>query len=589
MFNKFFPAFKDNVKREKPRDMLYIVDDQAPKSTVIIVGLQHVLVLLMGTIVVAMTGKAIGMEGSELRGFVTMTIVVLGVVTLLQGLRTRFSSGHLVTHTPSYVSASIFAIVATHFGVDAAAGALILSGIIVILLSRYLSKLQFAFPPEITGILLVLLAMSIVEKGVSRFTGLVGSSIDLNAVIIASSVLGAIVGFSVWANDKVRVLAVLIGVILGLMVAVLLGDYGGEQLAVVARQPLISFPFFAYDLPTPTLVLAATVPILIIELISAIYSIGTGVAIDKMNNAQWRRADMPMISRLVSCHGIGVLLNGLTGTIASGTSSASLGLAHATGVATRNVAVVAGITLIVISLLPQIAAFIILLPQPVMGAIVVYTAGYMFVAGVQLILSRMINSRRKFMIGISMVIGSSIILMPELTADVPQNLKPILGSGLSMGVLTAIILNLLFRIGVAKQSEIALAGNKVGSQITEFLEECGANWGAREDVISKASTAAGEALEELNRAKLIQGAAKLKAYFDEYKLILTLTYPGKKMSIEPQKQLDLDALLDEDGDGDDGLDAAISNISGLLIKNLADKVTSSEVSGRSELKLVFVH
>ena len=59
------------------------------------------------------------------------------------------------------------------------------------------------------------------------------------------------------------------------------------------------------------------------------------------------------------------------------------------------------------------------------------------------------------------------------------------------------------------------------------------------------------------------------------------------MSIEPQKQLDLEALLDEDGD--DGLDAAISNISGLLIKNLADKVTSSEVSGRSELKLVFEH
>jgi xanthine/uracil permease len=433
----------------------------------------------------------------------------------------------------------------------------------------------------------VLLALSIVEKGVSRYTGLLGSSIDLNAVMIASTVLGAIVGFSVWANNKIRVLAVLIGTALGLIVASLLGEYGGKQLVEVANQPLISFPFSVYEIPTPTLVLAATIPVLIIELISAIYSIGTGVVIDKMNNAKWSRTDMPMIGRLISCHGIGVLLNGLTGTIPSGTSSASLGLAHASGVATRNVAVVAGIVLIVISLFPQISTFITLLPQPVLGAIVVYTAGYMFVSGAQLIMSRMINSRRKFMIGISMVIGSSIILMPELTANVPQDLKPILGSGLSMGVLTAIVLNLLFRIGVAKQSEIELASNKVGSQITEFLEECGSDWGAREDIISKAGTAAGEALEELNRAKLIHGTAKLKAYFDEYRLILTLTYPGKKMSIEPQKQLDLEALLNEDGDSD--LDAAISNISGVLIKNLADKVTSSEVSGSSELKLVFVH
>jgi hypothetical protein len=59
------------------------------------------------------------------------------------------------------------------------------------------------------------------------------------------------------------------------------------------------------------------------------------------------------------------------------------------------------------------------------------------------------------------------------------------------------------------------------------------------------------------------------------------------MSIEPQKQLDLEALLDEDGDA--SLDAAISNISGVLIKHLADKVTSSEVSGNSELKLEFIH
>jgi hypothetical protein len=40
-----------------------------------------------------------------------------------------------------------------------------------------------------------------------------------------------------------------------------------------------------------------------------------------------------------------------------------------------------------------VAAFIILVPQPVVGAIIVYTAGHMMVAGVELILSRLLNSR----------------------------------------------------------------------------------------------------------------------------------------------------------------------------------------------------
>jgi xanthine permease XanP len=588
LLDKVFPPFSDNVKREKPRNMLYIVDEDAPKSIAIVTGLQHALILLMGMVIVVITGREIGLNEAELRGFVSVTIVILGIGTLLQGLRTRFSSGHLVTHTPSLVSAGTFAVVSMSFGIAAAAGAFMLSGLVVVLLARFLPKLQSVFTPEVTGVLLVLLALSLVEPGVSRFTGLnAGTSIDMNAVMIASAVLVAIVAFSIWASDKIRVFAIGIGGLFGLIMAVILGEYGEPQITVVTSQPFISFPFFAYDMPMPTLVLAATIPILIIEVISAIDSIGTGVAIDQINNAKWKRVDMPMISRLVSCHGIAVFLSGLTGTISNGTSSASLGLAHATGVAARNVAVVAGIALIAISLLPQVSTFITLLPQPVMGAAVVYTTGYMFVAGAQLILSRMINSRRMFMIGTSLTIGSSIILMPELTANAPESLKPILASGVSVGVLASIVLNQLFRIGVAQNAEIALAGKDSGTQATKFLEGCGADWGARGDVVVRAGVAVGEALEALNQSNSMEGAAILNAYFDEYKLILTLKYPGKAMSFEPAQALDLEALMDEEGE--EAMDAAMSNISGILIKNLADIVTSAETAGLAELKLIFAH
>ena len=585
--DKVFPPFSDKVRREKPREMLFIVDEKPNRSTVITAGIQHALVILMVIVYVVIAGRELALSDAELRSFVSLEIIVLGAVTMLQGFQTRFSSGHLVIHTPSIVSAGTFVAVAASFGLGAATGGLILSGIIVILLARFLPRLQSVFPPEITGVLLVLLGFSLVEGGVQRFTGLVKSEISIPSLLVASTVLGSIVIFSVWGNKRMRVFAMAIGIVAGLLVATLFGLFGREQVQTVLEQPLFSFPFGAYQIPTPTFVIAAAIPILIIEVIRAIDSIGTGVAIDQMNNSKWRRPDMPMISRLVTCHGIGVLLNGLTGTLSSGTSSVSLGLAHATGVTARKVAIVAGIVLIISALLPQVAAFIILIPQPVMGAIIVYTAAYMFVVGSQLVLSRMINTRRMFMIGISITVGAAIILMPDLTANVPSNLKPILGSGLTMGVLTAILLNQIFRIGVNQNAEITLTGTHASSQATKFLEECGADWGSRADVIARAGVAVGEALEALNHAELIDGPARLKANFDEYKLSLSLIYPGKSISFEPSKKLDLDALMNEEGD--DALDAAMSNMSGVLIKTLADRVSSTEKHGHAELKLTFVH
>jgi xanthine/uracil permease len=583
-----FPSFVD-TPREKPREMLYVANETPDTATTLIAGFQHALVLLMVIIYVVITGKAIGLSNTELQGFVSLEIIVLGIATLIQGLTTPISSGHLIVHTPSIVSIGTFVAVVGSFGIGAAAGAFIISGLTVMFLARFLPRLQAIFPPEVTGVLLVLLGFSLVKGGVIRFTGLEEGIIDLASVLIASTTLGTIVIFSIWASDRLRVFAVAIGGGLGLLLSAFFGQFGATEVNTVLQQPLVSLPFESYHLPMPKFVIGAILPLLLIEVISAIDSIGVGVAIDKMNNAKWKRADMPMISRLVSCHGFGVFLNGLTGTLSSGTSSANLGLALASGVAARRVSVVTGITLIISAFLPQVATFITLIPQPVMGAIIVYTAGYMFVSGMELILSRMLNSRRMFMVGISMTVGASVILMPELTSQVPEFLAPIFESGLTVGVITAIVLNLIFRIGVTQSRQILFNDHISGEIVTNFLEECGEDWGARHDVIARAGVALEEAVETLERTKLRQGDGQIKANFDEYNLILTLDYPGKKIALKRDVKIDWEALMESDSDDDQELDLAMSNLSGVLLNNLADKVVSSEQNGHAELKLQFSH
>jgi xanthine permease XanP len=118
----------------------------------------------------------------------------------------------------------------------------------------------------------------------------------------------------------------------------------------------------------------------------------------------------------------------------------------------------------VASVLPKLLAFIAQLPQPIRGAILVYTAGYMLVSSMQLALSRMLNNRRMFMIGLSTCVGDAVILIPELTEHAPAGMKPVLGSGLTMGCLTAVVLNLLFTMGVKKTGQTAILGHAAGGR-----------------------------------------------------------------------------------------------------------------------------
>ncbi|MCX5817076.1 MAG: purine/pyrimidine permease [Proteobacteria bacterium] len=585
----FLPPFVE-TEREKPRDMLYIAQETPPPSTILMAGIQHTLVALMLVVYLVIVGQDIGLAGGQLRGFISLGVVVMGIGTLLNSLTTRVSAGHLLVHIPSPITMTVFILVVMTFGLSAAAGGMLVAGFIVFFMGRFLPRLQVLFPPEVTGVLLVLLGVCLLPGGVRRFIGLEEgvTFFNMGSVLIALCTLGTITAISVWSSGRVRVFALIIGVAIGLLAAVLTGHFGTAELTAVAGQPLFAMPFSDYRPPVPTWVPGAIIPLALTLIISAVDEVGCGVMVDRMNNNQWRRPDLPMIGRLLNIMGICNVLSGLTGTLTTGSSSANLGLAHATGVAARRVGTAAGLMLIAIACLPKISLFITLLPRAVIGAILVYTAAYMMVSGTELILSRLLNSRRRATVGLSLAAGMAVLMVPELTATMPLEIKPILGSGLVVGVVSAIVLNLIFRIGVSRRGEILLDGQRPTLQAARFLEERGADWGARRDVIGHAGIAVGEALETLQGAGLLQGSARLMAVFDEYKLIVTLDYPGRGIRLAEERAVDLQALLDEEHD-DAALDEAMAVVSAGMIRNMADQVECSERKGRGRIRLIFNH
>ncbi len=575
-------------KREKPEEILYSIDELPSAYVVVSVGIQHVLLALMFGIYAVLAGTGIGLDEVETAHFVGSTFFIIGLGTILQAIRSRVTPGLLLVGIPSPIAIGVYIVVVLEYGLGAAMGAVLLSHVLIISLARFLPRMRPIFPPEVTGVVVLMLGVSLVAGGMGRSAGLVpGETVSAGAIIAALATMVCIVVLSVWGARQLRTIAVLIGMVVGVIVAFLTGVTNLAAFGGMADLPAFAVPFLTTRLPMPELVPAAILAFFLVELFGAMDQLACGLTMDKLNDAKWRRADMSLVSRTVIAFSVTNVMHGLTGTLTSGTSSANIGLAHSSGVMSRHVGFVAGALLCIVGFVPAIPALIVYTPAPVVGAILVYTACFMIVAGMDLILSRLLNMKRTFAVGLSIVLGLAVMLLPDLVEAAPAWSRTIVESGLTVSALAAILLNAIFRVGVTRREQIALTGPHSGHSVAAFLEHNGKLWGARKDVIMRAGIAVGEALEAIENAGVVKGPVTLSATFDEFDLACRLSYPGQPLALTAHEPLDAKALLDEDDDA--ALDAAMMRMSSMLVARLADRVRSTERNGMAELRLNFNH
>jgi xanthine permease XanP len=221
------------------------------------------------------------------------------------------------------------------------------------------------------------------------------------------------------------------------------------------------------------------------------------------------------------------------------------------------------------------------MPDPVMGAILVYVACYMILAGIQVITSRMLDARRIFVVGIALIFGLSVDMVPGLYGNVPDLIQPLFSSSLAISTVLVVLLNLLFRIGIRKRQSLELTPGADGSQkIFDFMETQGEVWGARRDVIRRATAALNEFVESATSLGLVKGKTQVELSFDEFNLDLDIRYDGELMEF-PSRRPTAEALLADD--------KALANLSGFLIRQYADRVKAETVNGRCRIQMHFDH
>lgn len=262
ILDRLLPPFTEGT-RERPRDILYLAADRPPWPIAFAAGLQHAMAAVMLSIYCVVAGQGIGLEGHMLSDFLALSILVMGAGTLLSALTTRCSAGHLLVVLPGPLIMAVFVAVYHAGGPGAVTIGPLVSGLVIMVSGRLQPMLRLLFPAEVSGVLLILLGLSLVPVGIERSFGLGdggGLPMRTDSVLIAASTLGTIVALTVWSTGLARTLSLLLGVTVGLLAAGLTGQFGLGDFTRMASVPWVSIPGSQYRAPAPTMAPTALLP-----------------------------------------------------------------------------------------------------------------------------------------------------------------------------------------------------------------------------------------------------------------------------------------------------------------------------------------
>ena len=435
----------------KPANLIYGVDEKPPFGALLLLGMQHIFLMSSTLLLPVVLVTEIGGSFEEVRNVVALTMIACGVGTMLQALRMKyFGSGFLCPNLcgPNFFLASMEA--AWIGGLPLMRGMTLFAGLVEAVFSRFVNRLRFLFPPEITGLVVLMVAEGLVPIGVSKVLGInyEGEPIQGMSVLTAAVSLVIMAGIAVWSR-RLRLYSVLIGMVCGYALSVIFGILTPSQFGQAFAAPWVELPLL--DNMQDITFRWSLVPIfIIVSITGALKSMGNLIMCEKVNDDQWSRPDMPRIGNGLTADSACVALSGVLGGMASDTSASNVALSSASGATSRSIGYMAGGLFILLGLFPKVSGILSMMPAPVMGAILIYVSSFMIVSGIQIILGSGMDTRKTFVIGVALIFGLSLDIQPSLFADVPYFLRPLVDSSLTLSTIIAVLLNQILRARDAK-------------------------------------------------------------------------------------------------------------------------------------------
>jgi NCS2 family nucleobase:cation symporter-2 len=395
---------------------------------------------------------------------IQMAILFAGIATLFQTIGFGPVGARLpVVQGTSFAFIPIMIPLVAGKGVDAMAavmGGVIIGGLFHASLALFIGRIRFALPPLVTGLVVTMIGLALVKVGIQYAAGGVpaigkpeyGS---LQNWFVALVVIVTTLGFKFFARGMWSVAAVLIGLIVGYIVAFFMGmvNFGNVGNAAVFALP---DPFhFGFEFS-----IAAVLGFCLMAFISAIETVGDVSGITK--GGAGREATGEEIVGATWADGLGTAIAGVFGSLPNTSFSQNVGLVAMTGVMSRRVVTYGAIFLIFCGLIPKVGALISTIPIEVLGGGVIVMFGMVIAAGISMLSDVDWNRRNMVIFAVSMSIGLGLQLEPGALQHLPKTASVLMSSGLLPAAFLAIILNLVLPHELADEQTDEISGGHAG-------------------------------------------------------------------------------------------------------------------------------
>ena len=412
------------------------MQQQEKHSKAMVLGLQHLLAMYSGSILVPMMiGKALGYNSEQLTYLVATDIFMCGLATILQlQLNKHFGIGLPVVLGVAFQSVAPLTIIGQNHGSGAMFGALIVSGIFVVLISGVFSKLARFFPAIVTGSVITTIGLTLIPVAIGNMGGNTSNPTPQSVALSLITVL-IILLVNIFTKGFLKSISILIGLVSGTVLATMMGLV---DFAPVGAAPLLHIPT-AFYFGAPTFEVTSIIMMCIIAMVSMVESTGVYLALSDITQDP---IDETRLRNGYRAEGVAVLLGGIFNTFPYTGFSQNVGLVKMSGIKTRLPIYYAAGFLVLLGLLPKFGALAQIIPDPVIGGAMIVLFGFVSLQGMQMLAKvDFANNDHNFLIAaVSIAIGVGFN-NSNLFNSFPTELRMFFSNGIVMASLLAVILN----------------------------------------------------------------------------------------------------------------------------------------------------
>jgi NCS2 family nucleobase:cation symporter-2 len=410
-------------------------------------ALQHVLAMYAGAVTVPIiVGTALKFADDQIAYLISSDLLACGIITIIQcigigGIGVRLPVMMGVTFVAIGPAISIAA--NPDLGLPGVFGATMISGVIGLFIAPIFSRLSFLFAPVVTGTAMLLIGLSLLGPAINWASGGgADGSGDMPSIGIALLVISTILATARFGGGFLSNTAVLVGIVFGYMLTYMLGW--------ITYTKVIEADWFAVVEPLhfgpPRFDIAAILSMIIVMLVTMVESSGMMFALGRIVEEPLTEKSL---ARGLRADALGALIGGLFNSLPYTSFSQNVAMVSMTGIRSRFVCATAGVFLIGLACIPKLSFLVTSIPLPVLGGAALVMFSMVAANGIETLSHANLGRNRQnlYVVALALAVGMIPTLNKGFFDHLPPSISTFLHNGVLLGILTAIILNLVLNAG----------------------------------------------------------------------------------------------------------------------------------------------